>query len=91
MARNNLSLMWVCADFIHPTMFGPHQYNILRLAPLQYETGALQHNIFALQHYVGVKRQKIRELGVCIKEHMDGEPLKLPDRVVINLHFRLKE
>jgi hypothetical protein len=91
LTRNNLTLMWVCADFIHPTMFGPHQANILRLAPLQYETGALQHSIFALQHYVRVKSRKIQEFGVCIKEHLDGEPLKLVDKVVITLHFRTVE
>ena len=89
--RNNLPLLWVFADFIKPTMFGPTMLPLLRMVPVQAEFGVVEHSAFSLQHYVRVNRTRLQEFGVTIREHWDGPPTKIYGEVVLVLHFRAIE
>ena len=81
-------MLWVYADFIKPTIVGDCYAPILRLAPIQSKLGVLSHSIFALQHYIPVKRAKIQEFGIQICEQFNGPPIKIYDTAIITLHFR---
>jgi hypothetical protein len=89
--RNNLSILWVCADFIDRVGFGPTTLPLLRMVPIQADTGQLEHSMFTLQNYVPVPRRRIREFGITISERWDGAPVKIFGEVVLVLHFRARE
>ena len=89
--RNTLKMLWVFADFIEPTMVGPHLSNILRIVPIQAEFGKLEHHMFALQYYIPVKRLHLQQFRIEIREIMNGPTLKIRGKVMISLHFRIKE
>ena len=84
-------MLWVFADFIEPTMVGPHLSNILRIVPIQAEFGMLEHHMFALQYYIPVKRLHLQQFRIEIREVMNGPTLKIRGKVMIPLHFRIKE
>jgi len=87
-AKNNVTLLWVFADFIQPTMAGDQLFPILRMFPIQVTTGTLEHTIFSHQHYVPVKRTKIQQFGISIRENLDGDPLQMYGRIILTLHFQ---
>ena len=64
---------------------------ILRMIPIQQETGSLEHTMFALQHYVSVNSRRIREFKITMKERLDGEPIRIRGGVALTLHFRQVE
>src|SRR5204862_3821937 len=65
--RNNLRLVWVFADFVKKTMMGGgSMIPLLRLAPIQVETGVLEHYMFALEYHVPVIRARIQQFGITI-------------------------
>ena len=87
--RNNLSLLWVFADFVQQTMVGPYMLPLLRLLPIQQtEAGNLEHAMFSLQNYIPVPRKRISQFGVTICSHWDAKPLPMRGGVAIVLHFR---
>ena len=91
--RNNLTLIWVLADFVGTTMIGNMKLPILRMVPIQAGSGLFEHSIFALQNYVPVKRRQIQNLGISIRDKIHGcnnESLITLDRIIITLHFRLR-
>jgi hypothetical protein len=91
LTRNNLTLVWVFADFIERMGFGPTTLPLLRMVPIQAETGQLEHSMFSLQHYVPIPKTRIREFGITIRERWDGAPVKILGEVVLTLHFRKSE
>ena len=73
--------MWVFADFVKKTMIGGGggMIPLLRLAPIQVETGVLEHYMFALEYYVPVIRARIQHFAITIREHChDVQPIKIP-------------
>ena len=87
--RNNLSILWVFADFVEQTMVGPHMLPLLRLVPVQQmDSGNLEHSMFSLQNYIPVPRKRIRQFGVSLHTHWNAEPLPMRGPVAIVLHFR---
>src|SRR5271167_201395 len=86
--KNSLQLMWIFADFIQPTICGEFLLPVLRMTPIDLVSGALEHTVFSNQHYVAVKRRKMRELYVSIRERLDANPIRIGGRVTMTLHFR---
>jgi hypothetical protein len=86
--RNTLTILWVQADFIEPTIVGEDLIPILRMVPIQLTTGSMEHSMFGLQYYSKVKRRMIREFGITFKEVLDGPPIRIRGTVVINLAFK---
>src|SRR5271167_1289364 len=86
--KNSLQLMWIFADFIQPTICGEFLLPVLRMTPIDLVSGALKHTVFSNQHYVAVKRRKMRELYVSIRERLDANPIRIGGRVTMTLHFR---
>ena len=86
-----LQMISVYADFIENTMIGPNVAPLLRIVPIQFESGIVEHVMFSLQYYIPVKRCKIREFGITIREGVNGHVMNLRDVVTIILHFRVRE
>src|SRR3981189_3702387 len=86
--RNNLTLLWVFADFISPTIVGNYLLPIIRMIPIQTLAGALEHSMFALQYYIPVKQAKFSDFRITIRDRLDGQPIKIRGLVTISLHFR---
>jgi hypothetical protein len=90
--RNNLPMMWVFADFVGKTMFGTAMLPLLRLVPIQVESGNLEHSMFSLQYYLPVQHNRIQQFAITIREHWnDSHPIKIIGSVIIVLHFRVRE
>ena len=86
--KNSLQLMWIFADFIQPTICGEYLLPVLRMTPIDLASGALEHTVFSHQHYVAVKRRRVREFGISIHERLVADPIRIGGRVTITLHFR---
>ena len=88
--KNNISLMWMFADFIEASIVGEFLLPILRMIPidLSSSSGASEHTIFAHQHYVPVKRCKMQDFGITLRERLDGEPINFIRPVIVTLHFQ---
>ena len=86
--RNNLTLLWVFADFISPTIVGNYLLPIIRMVPIQTHSGSVEHSMFALQYYVPVKQAKFADFRITIRDRLDGQPMKIRGIVTISLHFR---
>ena len=91
MYRNTLTILWVFADFIDPTIVGPYLAPILRMVPIQLSSGNLEHQMFGLQYYLPVKRMHLQHFRIQIKEILNGPNIRIRGNVIIPLHFRIKE
>ena len=69
-------------------MVGEKLLPILRMFPIRVSTGTLKHTIFSHQHYVPVKRTRIQQFGVSIRENLDFEPLTIYGQIIMTLHFQ---
>src|SRR3977135_342416 len=56
LARNNLILLWVFADFITPTTCANKLLPIMRMVPIQAQQGFLDHQMVDLEYYIPVRR-----------------------------------
>ena len=88
LTRNNLTLLWVFADFIAPTTCANKLLPIIRMVPIQAQQGYLEHQMFALQYYIPVRRTRFQQFGISIREHWDKQPIKIRGIVTSTLHFR---
>jgi hypothetical protein len=90
--KNTLPLIWVFADFVGTTIIGNLREPLLRMVPIQVGSGILEHSIFAADQYVGVKRKRMQALRVYIRDSiLASQPLKIQGRIVLTLHFRLRQ
>jgi hypothetical protein len=71
-------------------MFGSAMLPLLRLVPIQVESGNLEHSMFSLQYYLPVTRARIQQFGITIRERWDAQPIKIIGAVIIVLHFRVR-
>ena len=93
-SRNNLTMLWVFADFIGTTMVANMRLPLLRLVPIQVGSGLFEHSIFTMQHYVPVRSAMIQQFRIYIRDRItkcNTESLEMEDRLVLTLHFRLRE
>ena len=88
LTRNNLTLLWVFADFIAPTTCANKLLPIIRMVPIQAQQGYLEHQMFALQYYIPVRRARFQQFGISIREYWNKQPIKIRGVVTATLHFR---
>ena len=86
--KNPIQFMSVYADFVENTMIGPDLKPLLRLVPLLDGSGYWEHHMFTLQYYIPVKRCKIQEFGITIRQGLGGDVMDINGVVTIILHFR---
>ena len=68
--RNNLTMLWLFADFVGNTIIGNLQLPLLRYIPIKVGSGILEHSVLSNQHYVRVRRVKRSSLSVTFKTAM---------------------
>ena len=94
LSRNNLTMIWIFADFIGTTMVANKRLPLLRLVPIQAGSGLFEHSIFTMQHYVPVRAAKIQNFRIFIRDRItdcNTMNLEMEDRLIVTLHFRLRE
>ena len=85
---NNLSLLWVYADFIEHTYVNDTMQPLLKLVAIDDSTNQIINKVIANHIYVPVKRRKFQQLNLTFKANpTDTPPLILHNTVRFILHF----
>ena len=86
-SRNNVSMLWIFADFIECMTVGDKSLPLLKVIPVDVESGMLLHNVFVMTDYRPVVRQHLKQLRICIKDGLNST-ININSQVILSLHFR---
>src|SRR5258707_817993 len=79
--RNNISKLWMFADFVRNTIIGPLQKPLLRYAPIRVGSGVLEHSVFSIHQYAKCKMSTFSSLRITFYEELSESPLQIHDPV----------
>ena len=87
--KNNLTMMWIYANFVATTMIGSTRGQILKLVPIVDDTKSILHSVFHMYDFVPVQRRRIQSFEIWFQEG-PGSPSVLPidEEIVVVLYFR---
>src|SRR5277367_6268329 len=83
-----ITMLWVFADFVEPTIMGSQQQPLLGIVPLDISQSDTNYKLIPKMFYYKVQQRKIRNIIISICDNYMGNVLDITKEFIITLHFK---
>src|SRR5277367_6591602 len=83
-----ITMLWVFADFVEPTIMGSQQQPLLGIVPLDITQSDTNYKLIPKMFYYKVQQRKIRNIIISICDNYMGNVLDITKEFITILHFK---
>src|SRR5277367_4443961 len=83
-----MTMLWVFADFVEPTIMDSQQQPLLGMVPLDITQSDINYKLITKMFYYKVQQRKIRNITISICDDYMGNVLNITKEFIITLHVK---